>query len=215
MKYRVKIAGEDILEIYAFDDGRHWFITKKIQKQGQCFLSGYVRCFRPLILAEFIHLPEEVFNDMSGRIRKVPKEAWIRCPCVDIVDETKELTVVYFDGRDADTRRLNSYSNNCKEVNGKNKMDQDIQAKLDSYMELLEEIRQKTDDERTAVSLLQEVSKDRRMEAIRDEREAKNNVPATEKQKKFMKKLGIEFPDTVTKQEASVLIDEELGRNGG
>ena len=94
-------------------------------------------------------------------------------------------------------------------------MDQDIQAKLDNYMELLEEIRQKTDDERTAVSLLQEVSKDRRMEAIREEREAKNNVPATEKQKKFMKKLGIEFPETVTKQEASVLIDEELGRNGG
>jgi hypothetical protein len=29
-----------------------------------------------------------------------------------------------------------------------------------------------------------------------------------------MKKLGIKFPDTVTKQEASTLIDEELGKNG-
>lgn len=63
-------------------------------------------------------------------------------------------------------------------------MDESIQAKLDNYMELFEQIKQKTDDERTAVSLLQEVSKDRRMEAIRDDREAKNNVPATEKQKK-------------------------------
>ena len=90
-----------------------------------------------------------------------------------------------------------------------------IQAKLGNYIELLEQIKQKTDDERTAVSLLQEVSKDRRMEAIRDEREAKNSMPATEKQKKFMKKLGIDFPETVTKQEASLLIDEELGKNGG
>ena len=213
MKYRVKIAGEDILEIYACGDGRHWFITKKTQKQGQCFLSGYVRCLKSSMLAEFIHLPEEVFDDMSDSIRKVPKDAWVRCPCVDIVDEAEGQTIIHFDGRDADTRPTNSYSNNCKEVN--DKMDQDIQAKLDSYMELLEKIKQKTDDERTAVSLLQEVSKDRRMDAIRDEREAKNNVPATEKQKKFMKKLGIEFPETVTKQEASMLIDEELGRNGG
>ena len=94
-------------------------------------------------------------------------------------------------------------------------MNQNIQAKLDIYMELLEEIRQKTDDERTAVSLLQEVSKDRRMEEMRQEKEAKNSVPATDRQKKFMKKLGIGFPETVTKQEASLLIDEELGRNGG
>jgi hypothetical protein len=50
---------------------------------------------------------------------------------------------------------------------------------------------------------------------MRQEKEAKNSVPATDRQKKFMKKLGIDFPETVTKQEASLLIDEELGRNGG
>ena len=93
-------------------------------------------------------------------------------------------------------------------------MDENIQAKLESYLELFEEIRQKTGDERTALSLLQEVSKDRRMEEIRQEKEAKNSEPATEKQKNFMKKLGIKVPKSVTKQEASVLIDEELGRNG-
>ena len=94
-------------------------------------------------------------------------------------------------------------------------MNQNIQDRLDTYMEILGEIRKKTDDERTAVSLLQEVSKDRRMEEMRQEKEAKNSVPATDRQKKFMKKLGIDFPETVTKQEASLLIDEELGRNGG
>ena len=56
------------------------------------------------------------------------------------------------------------------------------------------QIKQKTADERTAVALLQEISKDRRMEEMREEREAKNNILATEKQKKFMENLGIKYP---------------------
>ncbi len=44
--------------------------------------------------------------------------------------------------------------------------------------------------------------------------EAKNNEPATEKQKQFMKKLGIEYPADVTKQYASMLIDEKREQNG-
>lgn len=40
-----------------------------------------------------------------------------------------------------------------------------------------------------------------------------SSQPATDKQKQFMKKLGIKFPATVTKQEASMMIDEELGRS--
>jgi len=95
----------------------------------------------------------------------------------------------------------------------------DMQSKLEEYLKLLEQIKQKTTDERTAVSLLQEVSKDRRSAEIREERETKSgndteSQPATEKQKQFMKKLGIKFPATVTKQEASLMIDEERGRNG-
>ena len=110
-----------------------------------------------------------------------------------------------------------SYSNTCKEVD--EKMQFDMQSKLEEYLKLLEQIKQRTTDERTAVSLLQEVSKDRRSAEIRDERETKNSdaqdsQPATEKQKQFMKKLGIKFPATVTKQEASLMIDEERGRNG-
>jgi hypothetical protein len=109
------------------------------------------------------------------------------------------------------------FKRNCKEVD--EKMQFDVQSKLEEYLKLLEQIKQKTGDERTAVSLLQEVSKDRRSAEIREERETKNSdtnssEPATEKQKQFMKKLGIKFPATVTKQEASMLLDEELGRNG-
>jgi hypothetical protein len=102
--------------------------------------------------------------------------------------------------------------NNCK---GVMKMEANIQDKLDSYLELFEQIKQKTQgDDKLALSFMTEISKDRRMEEIRQEKEAKNGEPATEKQKKFMKKLGMDIPKNATKKEASVMIDEELSRNG-
>ena len=93
-------------------------------------------------------------------------------------------------------------------------MDENTKEKLDSYLELLDEIRQKTDDSRVATVLLSEICKDRRMQEIRQEREANDNQPATDKQKRFMDDLGIKYPETITKKEASALIDEELGKNG-
>ena len=93
-------------------------------------------------------------------------------------------------------------------------MEKTIQEKLDGYVKLLGDIRSKVGDERTAVSLLQEIGKDQRMDRMSEEREMRNSQPATAKQKKFMDKLGISYPKNVTKQEASVLIDEELSRNG-
>ena len=76
----------------------------------------------------------------------------------------------------------------------------------------MEEISEKTDNESTAVALLHEIAKDRRSEQIRQERGFAEEKRATDKQKSFMKKLGIKFPKEVTKQEASVLIDQELGK---
>ena len=90
-------------------------------------------------------------------------------------------------------------------------MEPNMQAKLDKYLELFEEVKQKTDDEILARTLMQEIAKDRRMEQIREEREMKNGEPATTKQLQFMKKLGIEIPPGVTKKQASTLIDEEVG----
>jgi len=89
-------------------------------------------------------------------------------------------------------------------------MEYDIKEKIDSYVEIFDSIREKTDSDDTAVAILQEITKDRRSEEIREEREKKNSELATEKQKNFMKKLGIKYPRTVTKKEASILIDEEL-----
>ena len=89
-------------------------------------------------------------------------------------------------------------------------MDADTRKRLDSYLELLEDISEKTEDAGTAVALLHEICKDRRAGEMRSERENKNGDGATYKQKRFMKKLGIDFPDKISRKEASVLIDEEL-----
>ena len=93
-------------------------------------------------------------------------------------------------------------------------MEENINKKLNGYLELLAEIKEKTEDEITARVLLQELSKDLRMEKIKQEREANNGSPVTDKQKNFMKKLKIVIPEGLTKQEASMMIDEELGKNG-
>jgi len=89
-------------------------------------------------------------------------------------------------------------------------MNEDIREKVEGYLWLFEQIKEKSGSETVALALLQEIGKDRRMEEMQ---EAKNNEPATSKQKKFMDDLGIKYPKTVTKKEASALIDEELGRN--
>jgi len=81
-------------------------------------------------------------------------------------------------------------------------MDSNTKKRLDNYLELLDEVSEKTSDEKTAVALLQEISKDRRMEQIREERENQNGDGATFKQKKFMRKLKIEFPEDITRKEA-------------
>jgi hypothetical protein len=94
------------------------------------------------------------------------------------------------------------------------KMDENTKEKLDTYVEVFSELKEKTGSERIALALLEEVAKERRTGQMHGQKEPTNGDPATERQKKFMKNLGINFPKDVTKKEASALIDEELGRNG-
>ncbi len=89
-------------------------------------------------------------------------------------------------------------------------MDTYIKNKVDEYVRLYDEIAEKTDSEQVALGLLQEICKDKRMHEIKQER--KNSDGATDKQKQFMKRLGIEFPDNISKKEASVLLEEELAK---
>ena len=104
------------------------------------------------------------------------------------------------------------YSNDCKEVD--EKMDESTKEKVADYLEVFNEIKKKTDDSTVAIALLSEICKDRRMQEIKEQKEANNNEPATSKQKRFMDDLGIKYPKTVSKKEASMLIEEEIGKNG-
>jgi hypothetical protein len=94
------------------------------------------------------------------------------------------------------------------------KMDENTKEKLEGYLDLLEQISDKTQNEEATVALLQEIAKDQRMERMIEQREARNNKPATFKQKRFMDNLGIKYPKNISKREASALIDEETGKNG-
>ena len=91
-----------------------------------------------------------------------------------------------------------------------NKMETGYEEKIDRYIELYDEVREKTDTDSAAVAILQEMGKDRRSKHIREEKATANYEPATEKQRRFMKRLGISIPAAVTKKEASILLDEEL-----
>jgi hypothetical protein len=101
----------------------------------------------------------------------------------------------------------------CKEVN--DKMDTDTKKRLSSYIELFEEISKKVTNETTAGIILTEIAKDRRTEQMKKERESKNSDAVTFRQKKCMQNLGIEFPENITRKEASVLIQEEIERLNG
>jgi len=90
---------------------------------------------------------------------------------------------------------------------------------IDGYAQLYEQIQAKVGNSAVAIALLQELSKDQRMNQINSERNQRfqqgqkwniNNgfQPATEKQIALMKRLKIEIPNVVTKSNASRLIDQ-------
>jgi len=105
-----------------------------------------------------------------------------------------------------------SYSNRCKEVD--RKMDEITRQKMSDYLELFDAIKTRISSEQIAVAVLQEIAKDVRRDRRAEEHDTGKSEPATEKQKQFMKKLGIKFPAGVTKQEASLMIDEKREQNG-
>ncbi len=95
----VTVAGQRIVDIYESENGRCWYITQRTQRQGQGFVSGYVRCLKAAVLAEFSHLPEEVLQDSGQRVWRVPQEAWWRCPCVDVTEEGAGPTIIRCEGQ--------------------------------------------------------------------------------------------------------------------
>ena len=91
-------------------------------------------------------------------------------------------------------------------------MNSDVMAKVENYLDLFKEILEKTSDDRVALTILQEVAKDRRMDQMREEREVRNNGPATRRQVGYLNVLGVEMTPGLTKRQASRLIDEAVAK---
>jgi hypothetical protein len=85
---------------------------------------------------------------------------------------------------------------------------------MEGYLALFGAISEKINNDAVAIAILQEVSKDRRSQQIQGERAEKDDGPATAKQKGYLRKLGIGFPENISKVEASALIDAGLGKTG-
>ncbi|MFC1781390.1 hypothetical protein ACFLZ8_03945 [Planctomycetota bacterium] len=120
----------------------------------------------------------------------------------------KEFEVIHSRGSQPG---YNLCSNVCKEVKFvKNKMDELIQQKLNMYIGKLNEIKAIVQNEQTAaiLLLLTEINQDR----YRGQRNQKvvinGNAPATENQKAYLLNLGAAVPENLTKQQASILIDQ-------
>lgn len=193
---KTTIKGVPVIEIYESFDGSYWFVTEKAWTQDS-------------VIRGKVYENDQI---LYGYV-------WLSaCPEVEVEEVPDERGQRVAEGADgAGPRRSPSYSNHCKEVD--EKMDTETQRKLDDYVALYDAISEKMGNDAVAVAIMQELCKDRRSGEIRVERagksgEANTNEPATEKQKKFMKKLNIAFPANVTKHEASALLDEELARLG-
>ena len=89
-------------------------------------------------------------------------------------------------------------------------MDSITQNKLGEYLDLLDQLRDRTGNQDSAVALLREIAKDRRTEEIRKERKRSTSEPATDRQKQKLNRLGVKYSGDLTKQIASNLITEAM-----
>ena len=87
-------------------------------------------------------------------------------------------------------------------------MENEIQEKISTYVELLDTIKEQTGDDPAALAILHEIMKDIRAEKFQKKKVYNSNGPATDKQIAYLKKLGVPIPENVTRQQASDLIDQ-------
>ncbi len=84
-------------------------------------------------------------------------------------------------------------------------MKTETKKSIDQYIELYDAIQEKAPSEEAAIAILQEIGKDKRSKIFA---EAGEGELATEKQKNYLKDLGVEFSESITKKEASDLIEQ-------
>ena len=84
-------------------------------------------------------------------------------------------------------------------------MKTETKKSISQYVELYDAIQEKAPSEEATIAILQEIGKDKRSKFFE---EAKDGELATEKQKNYLKDLGVEFDDSITKKEASGMIEQ-------
>jgi len=88
-----------------------------------------------------------------------------------------------------------------------------IGERVGAYVSLYNEILGNVKSEGAALVVLQEMGRDRRVEVIARERCRRNeDCAATARQRAFLERLGVQIPETLSKKEASELIDQALGK---
>ena len=98
-------------------------------------------------------------------------------------------------------------------------METEIEERIAYYASLYAKLRKEFGAADVAIAVLEQVGKDTRMAKLRTWEQSNGangtngDVPATTKQLDFMRMLGLDVPDGLTKKEASALIDEELGNS--
>jgi len=198
MNYIIMPAGEPIMCEYPEYDYVRRYLTGGIPEFGEIYEPRYERF-------PSVHTMEASYFLSGAEARLMNIQAQVEKKAYR--DAGHMARTVY--------QPMMLFSNYCKEVNSENKMDSDTKKRLSKYIELFEEIFKKIENESVAVTLLTEISKDRRSEQMKNERQTKNSDAVTFKQKKCMQNLGIEYPENITRKEASVLIQEEIERLNG
>ena len=93
---------------------------------------------------------------------------------------------------------------------------------MEGYIEQFDAIKGRVGDEQVAAVILEQIAKDRRTERIAETRngnrpngktnshraESNGSEPASQKQREYLKDLGVTVPKVLTKYEASKLIDK-------
>ncbi len=89
-------------------------------------------------------------------------------------------------------------------------MENEIQAKIDWYVDVLRDAKGKVRDEHVASVIMNAVGEDVRVGVVKAPAvdNSGNGLVATEKQRAFLERLSVTIPPGCSKEKASELIDE-------
>ncbi len=94
-------------------------------------------------------------------------------------------------------------------------MDTEKYARVEEYLEVYERVHTVVKSAEVVAAIIEQVGKDTRcgwlMASEGNGSNGGSEQPATEKQLGYLKSLGVEIPEGLTKKEASELIDQHAG----